>query len=72
MKEKEFGKVIDLLVGAYGSKMEMTEDRASAYYLFLKKYHAHDVWDACYNWIKNNRFAPAISDLVAILEERYE
>ena len=43
MKEKEFGKVIDLLVGAYGSKMEMTEDRASAYYLFLKKYHAHDV-----------------------------
>ena len=38
MKEKEFGKVIDLLVGAYGSKMEMTEDRASAYYLFMKKY----------------------------------
>lgn len=69
MKEKEFGKVIELLVGAYGSKMEMTEDRASAYYLFLKKYPARDVWSATYSWIKNNRFPPSISDIVKILED---
>lgn len=72
MTEKEFGVVLDMLVGAYGSKMEMTEQKANTYYDFLKKYNPKDVWSAAREWIKENRFAPTISDLISLLEQNNE
>lgn len=67
MIDTEFGIIIDLLIGAYGEKFQITDLKADTYFKFLKKYEAKKVYDAACYWIKRNKFPPAISDFIEIL-----
>lgn len=68
MTPGDWGTIVQMIQGAYISSHAFQEDlQVSTYYDFLKAYDPANVWHACRRWIKENKYPPAISDIISYL-----
>ena len=71
MEQKDFIVCLNLLVGAYPGKFLITdENMIEVWYMFLCKIQNKDLWNVIYEYIQNNKYPPAISDLLEIAKQR--
>lgn len=64
MSKQEFGEIMDMLGGAYGSKFPQADPAvAKVWYECLNDLQAEWIMPAVVQWIQENRFPPTIAEI---------
>lgn len=71
MNLSDFAICLNLLVGAYPGKFVITDDNmVEVWHRFLGRIKNKDLWNVIMEYIENNKYPPAISDLLEISKQR--